>query len=135
MDDWSYSITCFCVINIIFALGHVTAKPLDDISFWLLLIAGVSVGIMFSLITYESQSIWCSALVHAVWNACISGGLIDIGGQSSENAVYSYILNLNSPIITGGNYGIETSAIAILGYFIVGLIAWLSIRKHKFITN
>ena len=117
------------VPSIIFALGHVAAKPLDGVSFWLLFVAGVSVGIMFSLITYESGSIWCGALVHAVWNACISGGLIDIGVMPSEGAVYSYILDVNSPIITGGNYGIESSAIAILGYLIVALVAWLGISK------
>lgn len=51
---------------------------MNIISILLLLVAGTSVGIMFSLIVYESGSIWCSALVHGTWNIIMIGGILTI---------------------------------------------------------
>ncbi len=86
---------------------------------------------MFSLITYESGTIWCSAFVHAIWNVCMTTGILNVGPTASENSIYSYILHTKSPILTGGDYGVECSVFAILGYLVVALIAGISIRKKK----
>ncbi len=37
-----------------------------------------SVGIIFSLIVYESGSIWSSAIVHGIWNVIIIGEILNI---------------------------------------------------------
>ena len=92
------------------------------------------VGIMFSLILLESGSFWNNALVHALWNMSTIG-LIHTGTESSDLAVYTYVLKSGNFFITGGDFGIEASVIAIAGYIAVSLIAFLMIKKKGKQTN
>lgn len=118
--------------SFIFGLLHIlnieSPNALDIVS---LLIAGTAVGIMFSLIAYQSGSIWPGAFVHGVWNFIVIGGIIDIGLTHYDDAIYTYTLTSESNIVTGGAFGIESSLPAIAGYLTVIIIALFLIRRIK----
>ena len=87
------------------------------------------VGIMFSFIVIESGSVWNSGIVHALWNIIIIGGGLSIGDKVNEDAILSYVLDTKSFALTGGEFGIESSLIALLAYLGVTIITWIMIKK------
>jgi len=90
-----------------------------------------SVGIIFSLIVYESGSIWSSAIVHGIWNVIIIGEILNINILYNQHAIFSYKLLSKSFILTGGAFGVESSIVAVLGYITV-IIFTLFSMKRKF---
>lgn len=110
--------------SLFFASLHIIGMNFSLLSCVQVLVAGTLVGVMFSLIALESHSIWNSAIVHAVWNMIIIGGGLTIGTELNEYAICSYVLETRSFLLTGGEFGIESSVVSILGYLLVGLIAW-----------
>ena len=97
----------------------------------LVIIAGTMVGVMFSMIAIESGSIWNSGIVHAIWNVMIIGGGLSIGEKMDEYSVMTYVLNSKSFAITGGEFGIESSVISLIGYIVVVGIAFIMIKSSK----
>ena len=131
----NYNIKSAVIIpSVLFGLVHIIGNDLDIISTIQLVIAGTMVGIMFSLILLESGSFWNNALVHALWNMSTIG-LIHIGIESSDLSVYTYVLKSDSNIITGGDFGIESSVIAIAGYVAVSIIAFIMIKRKGNLTH
>ncbi|ABS32544.1 CPBP family intramembrane metalloprotease [Clostridium botulinum] len=124
---WGKMISIF-VPSIVFGLLH-TMGGMNFSDILMLFIAGTSVGIMFSLITYESKTIWPSAIVHAIWNIIIIGGILDIGVKHNAECIYSYVLNSKSILLTGGHFGIEASVISIIGY--IAVISFTMFRVYK----
>ena len=90
--------------------------------------AGTVVGILFSLVTYESGSIWSSVLIHAVWNMWT--GIMKIGTQIDESVPYNFLLNNDSFLLTGGDFGIEASIFSIIAYSIFIVVA-IFLMKRK----
>lgn len=117
------------VPSLLFGLVHIIGMNYSLLSCLQVLIAGTFVGIMFSIIALEQNSIWNSAIVHAVWNIVILGGIFSIGETLDEYSVFSYILQTKSFAVTGGEFGIEASVISIIGYVIVTLVAYSGARK------
>ncbi|MBQ6806341.1 MAG: CPBP family intramembrane metalloprotease [Lachnospiraceae bacterium] len=117
--------------SLLFGFVHIIGMNFNLLSCVLVIIAGTMVGIMFSLIASETKSIWNSAIVHAVWNIIIIGGILNIGTAFDEYSLYSYILETNSFVITGGEFGIESSVIAVMGYCLVSLFVVLTERKKN----
>ena len=95
----------------------------------LVIVAGTMVGIMFSFIAIESGSVWNSGIVHALWNIIIIGGGLSIGDKVYEDAILSYVLDTKSFALTGGEFGIESSLIALMAYLGVIIITWIMIKK------
>ena len=93
--------------------------------------AAVLVGIMFSLIALRSGSVWNSAIVHAIWNIVIIGGDLTIADKVDEYSVMTYVLSSKSFAVTGGEFGIESSLVALVGYSVVSIIILISWKKHK----
>lgn len=118
------------VPSVVFACIHMSSA-LDVVSALQLLVAGTAVGILFSLVTYESGSVWNSALLHAVWNCIIIGGLCSIGAPADAEALCSYTLLTRSSLLTGGAFGIEASLFAVLGYVAVGVLALVRLRRAE----
>ena len=116
--------------SVLFGLVHIIGMDFSILSCLQVLVAGSLVGIMFSFITLEQHSVWNSAIVHGVWNIITSGGILFIGENMDEHSVFSYVLQTDSFAVTGGEFGIESSAIAISGYVIVTLIAYMGIRRN-----
>lgn len=127
----NYNIKSAVIIpSVLFGLVHIIGNDLDIISIIQLVIAGTMVGIMFSLVLLESSSFWNNALVHALWNMSTIG-ILHIGTESSDFSVYTYVLKSDNNIITGGDFGIEASVVAVIGYIAVNLTAFLFIRKKR----
>ncbi|MEA5059013.1 MAG: type II CAAX endopeptidase family protein [Candidatus Pelethousia sp.] len=120
--------------SVFFALLHAFGTNLDALSLVFLLVAGTLVGVMFSLITYATGSVWNSALIHGLWNTVILGGIFKIGSPTflaPSSALYTYELASNSFLVTGGKFGIESSAIATAAYVIVSIIAFAAMKSTK----
>jgi membrane protease YdiL (CAAX protease family) len=108
--------------SIIFAAAHIVMGDnmgIQDSA--LLLVAGTSVGVMFSAITYHSNSIWPSVIVHGLWN--LRSTFIGFGNKPGNEQLLTYVFSSNSKLLTGGNFGVESSFIAIVFYWIVILLA------------
>ena len=97
-----------------------------------LLVAGTIVGILFSLIACESGSIWNSALVHGVWNAALLGGILHIGSAANSASINNFFQTEAPFLLSGGDFGIEASVLAIAPYLLgILLAAVLLHRKNK----
>lgn len=118
------------VPSVIFGLLHIINIDMNLRDIILLLIAGTSVGIIFSLIVYQSGSIWSSALVHGMWNFIMIGDILDINIKHNTGAIFSYKMLSKSVILTGGSFGVESSIIAVIGYWIVIMVAFLLLHNE-----
>ncbi|MBM7687299.1 CPBP family intramembrane glutamic endopeptidase [Defluviitalea raffinosedens] len=117
--------------SLLFGIAHLIGINFSLLNWALVIIAGTMAAIMLALITYESKSIWNSAIVHAVWNFVIIGGVISVGTELNHYSLYSYILESKSFALTGGEFGIEASIIAVSGYCLVSLLILLANRKKS----
>ena len=117
------------VPSVLFGLVHIIGMGFNILSCALVLLAGTMVGIMFSLIASETKSIWNSAIVHVLWNIIIIGGILWIGTEFDEYSLLSYVLEAKSFLLTGGEFGIESSIIAVIGYGLVCLLVVLPNKK------
>lgn len=127
---WNKAAAIF-VPSLAFGALHLLNGSLSVVSFIQLLFAGSIVGILFSLVTYESGSIWSAALMHSVWNMFMASGILNIGTEPSENCLFSYVLETNSALITGGEFGAEASVISIGAYLIFTALAAVLLKKRK----
>ena len=114
--------------SLLFGIVHILGTDFNLLSCFLVIVAGTMVGIMFSLIAQSHKSIWNSAIVHALWNIIIIGGILYIGNPASEDTLFNYTLNSNSFILTGGEFGIESSIISVIGYLLVAGITFFCIK-------
>lgn len=128
-DKWNAK-TAVLVPSLLFGIVHIIAMDFSLVSCLLVLVAGTMVGIMFSLIELESNSIWNSGIVHSLWNIIIIGGGLSISETSDKYAIITYVPGTKNFLLTGGEFGIEASAIAVAGYAIVSLAAFLLIKKN-----
>lgn len=117
------------VPSLLFGVVHIIGMNFDALSCVLVVFAGTMVGIMFSLIASEEKSIWNSGIVHMMWNFVIIGDILSIGTTMNESSLYSYILETDSFVLTGGEFGIESSVIAVAGYCLVSLFVLLTNQK------
>ena len=119
------------VPSVLFGLVHVIGMAFSLGSCLLVILAGTMVGIMFSLIEIESGSVWNNGLVHAIWNIVIIGGGLSIGEEADSYSVMSYVLDSKAFAITGGEFGIESSVIALIAYIVVAVFAFAMIMKKQ----
>lgn len=119
------------VPSMTFGAVHALNGKLSLISFIQLLAAGSIVGILFSLVTYESGSIWSAALMHTVWNMCMASGILNIYTEPIDTCIFNYVLESRSQLITGGEFGAEASVISIGAYLIFTAIAVILICKKS----
>ena len=119
------------VPSVLFGLVHVIGMDFSLGSCLLVILAGTMVGIMFSLIEIESGSVWNNGLVHAIWNIVIIGGVLSIGEEADSYSVMSYVLDSKAFAITGGEFGIESSVIALIAYIVVAVFAFAMIMKKQ----
>lgn len=119
------------VPSVLFGLLHIIGNNLDFLGTIQLLAAGSMVGILFSLVTYESGSIFSSALMHGVWNMVMVGGILNIGREADKASVFNYVLDSNSFLITGGDFGVEASVVSVMVYLIFAVIAVHYNRNKK----
>lgn len=127
-----YNIKIAIIIpSLLFGLLHIFNGQIDFFSMVLLILGGTTVGIMFSLLTYYSNSIWFSALVHSVWNMIIIGGICNFGIVKDSYAISYYLLEDVNLILTGGEFGIEVSIFAMVGYLLMIMYAVIFMKKEN----
>lgn len=119
------------VPSVLFAVAHVLNGGLSAISFVQLLIAGSVVGVLFSLVTYESGSIWSAAFMHSIWNIFMASGILNVGDEAMENCIFNYVLDTKSALITGGEFGAEASIVSIAAYLIFIAVAAVLLKKKS----
>ena len=119
------------VPSVLFASVHLIGMNFSALSCILVLAAGTMVGVMFSMIAIESDSVWNSGIVHSIWNIIIIGGGLSISEKANEYSVMTYVLDSKSFAITGGEFGIEASVIALVGYIVVTLFAFVIIKRRR----
>ena len=129
-ERWN-TVAAVLVPSVIFGFLHVLGMDFTIESSLLVIAAGSLVGIMFSLIALRSGSVWNSAVVHAIWNIVIIGGDLTIADKLDEYSVMTYVLSNKSFAVTGGEFGIESSLIALIAYASVSIIILISWKKHK----
>lgn len=118
--------------SVLFALLHIIGMKFSLLSCVQVMVAGTMVGVMLSLIALEGRSVWNSAIVHGGWNMIIIGGGLTIGTEINEYSVCSYVLETRAFLLTGGEFGIESSVVAIIGYIAVSLAAvWMMRHGRK----
>lgn len=115
----------------VFGILHILNGSLSFIGFIQLIAAGSIVGILFSLVTYESGSIWSGAFMHCIWNIFTAGSILNISSEAMENALINFVLKTKSPLITGGDFGTDASIISIGAYLIFTVIALILLNKKK----
>lgn len=119
------------VPSVLFAVAHVLNGGLSVTSFLQLLLAGSVVGVLFSLVTYESGSIWPAAFMHSIWNIFMASGILNVGEEAMENCIFNYVLETKSPLITGGEFGSEASVVSIGAYLIFIALAVILLKKKS----
>ncbi len=97
----------------------------------LILAAGTAVGVLFSLVAYESGTVWCGAAMHAVWNMVMIGGVLHIGPEPDGYALLNYVLDSASPLVTGGDFGVEASLPSIAVYLGFSALALVRLKRSK----
>ncbi len=117
--------------SFIFSLLHIPSmQQFSFIGLILLIFSGTLVGIMFSLITYKNNSIWGSALTHVIWNMTIISNIVSFGQEVNNKAIFSIVYSFNTPLLSGSDFGIEASIVAITGYILISLITIFLIKKE-----
>lgn len=128
-NKWGKGFAIF-VPSIVFACLH-SFRGIGGVDFLQLLIAGTIVGIMFSLITYFGDNIWNAVIVHVIWNLLVLG-VFNISTNSNYSSIINYSYESNNMLITGGQFGIEAGAPAIIGYLtIIGFILVIKYKKKS----
>ena len=116
--------------SVLFGLIHIIGNDLDLLSIIQLIIAGSVVGILLSLVTYESGNVWNSAVMHAIWNIIMIGPILQIGERAEEFTIYNYVLDTESFLITGGDFGVEASVVAVLAYLVFAALVVYLMKKR-----
>ena len=119
------------VSSILFALAHIITVSLNLVSFIQIVFSITLVGCLLALICYFHNHFWNSALIHVVWNGLLLG-FIHIGTEPDPNRAGTYILDNRSPLVTGGEFGFETSAITCAVYFLcIILMIWMMKKRPR----
>ena len=100
---------------------------LNVTSFFLLLVSGTLVGMMFGIATYRFNTIWAIS-------PCISFGMsfkLFISLQRNDYNVFQYVLRFKNMVLTGGQFGFETSIVSTIGYIIVIIVLLMCRTPYK----
>ena len=71
------------------------------------------------------------AAMHAVWNMVMIGGVLHIGPEPDGYALLNYVLDSASPLVTGGDFGVEASLPSIAVYLGFSALALVRLKRSK----
>lgn len=127
LEKKTNTIVAAIVPSVIFGMVHFSSG-MSLGGFIQLVFAGTFVGIMFSVICIYTNNFWNNALVHACWNAT-TFGIMHIDIAPYDGALYTYVLKTKSMLLSGGDFGMESSVISILAYALVIIVFVMLIKK------
>ena len=116
---WNQRIAVF-VPSVFFALLHFS-KEMNAMDYLQVVIAGTLAGILFSLITISSGSIWNAICFHGLWNALVLR-VIPVQTHEYIHGMFTIEYSSTNRWMTGGAFGIEAGLPAILGYSLLILV-------------
>lgn len=120
-DKWNM-ITAVAVTSILFGALHlITVNNLHLIDSCLVLIGGISVGIMFSLIVYKTGNVWNSVVVHMIWNFIMNSNVVQFAHieEKTKSSLVLFRFQSESIWITGGTYGIDVALPVIMVFILI----------------
>lgn len=117
--------------SIVFGTIHMMETGISVWHMIQLCIGGVIVGILYSLVAAHSGNMWNSAFIHAIWNMVMVGGIVHVGTEANKEVFHNYVLSSKSFLLTGGDFGIESSLPAIIVYLVfIGVALYLLQREN-----
>ena len=131
-ERWNKTVAVI-VPSIIFASFHLF-QGMGSIDIIFLFIAGITVSVMFALVTYLTDNIWNAVTLHALWNILVIG-IFQISPDVGFESLINYVIDSNNVLITGGRFGIESGLPAILGYGTVIIITFIIRRKNQHMSS
>lgn len=126
------------ISSAVFALLHLLTPNLGLYGALMTLLATYLISFVFTFAYWESGTMLCPILLHGIWNAFIIGGIVAIGPNVDSGALATYVLESDSPMITGGPFGVEASFISIGVILVFVILAHflyareMSNRRKKF---
>ncbi len=126
------------ISSAVFALLHLLTPNLGLYGALMTLLATYLISFVFTFAYWESGTMLCPILLHGIWNALIIGGIVAIGPNVDSGALATYVLESDSPMITGGPFGVEASFISIGVILVFVILAHflyareMSNRRKKF---
>lgn len=119
--------------SVFFAATHLLNGSLNFTSTIMLLVAGTIVGVTFTLIRLATGNIWTAVIMHTLWDTFVADSNI-----ANENALVAIKDATANPgmLLSGGQYGIETSLPGMLVFAIPMIIIFVSLKNRGMIgTN
>lgn len=130
------TLSAVCLPALFWTFLHLLGSDFSDITGSIIRIISVSyTGIVLSLVTIATNSVWNAVYFHWLWNFT-SSGIINIGTNINESVPINYILETDNIFLTGGSFGIDGSIISLAGYTLLLATSVFYIKKYgvQFIT-
>lgn len=90
-----------------------------------IMVSSIFVSFLFVAMYVRSGSLWMPIGFHAAWNYSLVGILgLPMSGKETECGLLKTTLK-GSPRLTGGETGMEASAVALVAYAVIGLLFML----------
>ena len=119
--------------SVFFATTHLLNGGLNFTSTIMLLVAGSIVGVTFTLIRLATGNIWTAVIMHTLWDTFVADS--NIANENALVAIKDATAN-PSMLLSGGQYGIETSLPGMLVFAIPMIIIFFSLKnRDMFATN
>lgn len=116
--------------SLLFGAGHLIGQKMGLRDFLIMALSASLIGAILAIVTFITESIWSSVVIHMVWNIIIMGQIISIGGVRPLYSRYNYTFNSDSVLLTGGAFGIEASLSSIVINIIFLIIVWKLWKKE-----
>jgi membrane protease YdiL (CAAX protease family) len=89
---------------------------------WILM-GSMLVTILFVALYRRSQSLWLPIGFHMAWNFCLAGVMgVSLSGNKPEAGFLNVELT-GSSLLTGGEFGMETSVVSLIIYVLAAILA------------
>lgn len=116
--------------SLLFGAGHLIGQKMRIRDFLIMTLSAGLIGAILAIVTFITESIWSSVIIHMIWNIIIMGQIISIGGVRPLYSRYNYTFNSDSFLLTGGAFGIEASLPSIILNIIFLIIVWKLWKKE-----
>ena len=116
--------------SVLFGVIHLIGQKMGLRDFLIMTLSVSLIGAILAIVTFITESIWSSVVIHMVWNIIIMGQIVSIGGVRPLYSRYNYTFNSDSFLLTGGAFGIEASLPSIVVNIIFLIIVWKLWKKE-----
>ena len=127
VEKWAGSLIAIIVVAIEGGLTHAT-NP--NATFWSSFAVALEFGILMTLVYMATRNLWVVSALHFAWNFTM-GGIFDIAVSGTDpSSLFKAILE-GPAWLTGGKFGVEAGAPAIVITVIASVILINQIKKKN----